>query len=82
MKDSLMGQGLDLMFYGMGTVVIFLALLVVSTLAMSWFIQRYFPEAPAPKSSPMQPDAGSGYPDAKTMAIIKAAIEQYRRHRK
>jgi oxaloacetate decarboxylase gamma subunit len=82
MNDSLMSQGVDLMLYGMGMVVIFLALLVVSTMAMSWFIQRFFPEGPAPKSSPVNPEPVSVYPDTKVLAIIKAALDQHRRQDK
>jgi oxaloacetate decarboxylase gamma subunit len=82
MNDSLMSQGVDLMLYGMGMVVIFLALLVVATMAMSRFIQRFLPEAPAPKNSPVSPEPASVYPDAKVLAIIKAAIDQHRRQHK
>ena len=48
MQGDIVSQGLELMLYGMGTVVVFLALLVVATTGMSRLIGRYFPEPEAP----------------------------------
>lgn len=79
MQDSLINQGVDLMLYGMGTVVVFLAILVVATLIMSWLIQHVFSERSAVEAStdPVA-DPLPAYPDAKLLAVIKAAIEQHR----
>ena len=47
MQGDMISQGLELMLYGMGTVVVFLSLLVVSTYVMSHLIAHYFPESEA-----------------------------------
>lgn len=44
MQDTLMQQGMDLMIYGMGTVLVFLTLLVIATLIMSKLVMRFFPD--------------------------------------
>lgn len=82
MQESLLGQGLDLMVYGMGTVFVFLALLILITSVMSKLVVRFFPEAPAPiktiKSTSRKP---SGAVDPRTLQVIRAAIEQHRARR-
>lgn len=80
MTQNFIAQGLELMLYGMGTVVVFLALLVVITTLMSRVVGRYFPEPLPP--APARPARGSarqtGSPDTETLAAITAAIRQYR----
>jgi len=76
MQDSLMQQGLDLMFYGMGSVAVFLMMLVVLTQMMSWFIQRYLPEAPTVTAA--TESAEQAPVDAHLLAIIQAAVNQHR----
>ena len=44
MQGDIVAQGVELMLYGMGTVVIFLALLILATTAMSQLVERFFPE--------------------------------------
>ena len=48
MQGDLVAQGVALMLYGMGTVVLFLALLVAATTAMSRVVTRFFPEPDEP----------------------------------
>lgn len=81
MQESLIEQGVDLMLYGMGTVVVFLAILVVATLGMSWFIRHFFPEADVPVTPAADLNADPVLPDARLLAVIKAAIEQHRAKR-
>ena len=76
MQGELVAQGIELMLYGMGTVVMFLTLLVVATTIMSRFITRYFPE-PAPSAS-----AAPQADDPNLVAVITAAIHQHRADRK
>ncbi len=71
MADNLIGQGIELMLFGMGTVVVFLTLLVFVTSAMSALVTKYFP-------IPEEPAAATGGVDARTLAIITAAIHQHR----
>jgi oxaloacetate decarboxylase gamma subunit len=84
MSNDIVGQGLELMLYGMGTVVVFLALLVVVTTGMSRFLARYFPEAavaaPARAASPQQAAAG-GEVNEDVVVAISAAIRQHRQDR-
>lgn len=77
-QEGLMQQGVDLMLYGMGTVAVFLTLLVVATVIMSSFIQRFFPQEEVDIPSPGATTAPAGINDPKLLAIIKAAIDQHR----
>lgn len=80
MNSSLIEQGFDLMLFGMGTVFVFLTLLIIITTFMSKIIVTWFPEkvveAPAPRKKP----AASGAAVAPaTLKIIQAAVEQHRK---
>jgi len=77
MNNDLISEGLSLMMLGMGTVFVFLAMLIVMMSFMSTVIQKYFPElsASVERSASV---AESDIPDEKTLAIIKSAIEQHR----
>jgi oxaloacetate decarboxylase gamma subunit len=93
MERDILLQGLELMLFGMGTVVVFLALLVVCTGAMSRLIARYFPEPPAPaapvpavprQAAPGRP-AGAATGDAidpHLAAVIAAAVHAHRSRRR
>lgn len=74
--QDILTQGFQLMLYGMGTVIVFLALLVVITSAMSVVVNRFFPEpkplAPAPRGTPAPED------DPRLVAVISAAIQRHR----
>lgn len=84
MNNPLMSQGLELMLYGMGTVVVFLALLVVITTGMSRLLGRYFPEpvvVARPRRQSGTPAAPGDGPDKELVAAIGAAIRQHRKTR-
>lgn len=76
MQSDIVAQGLELMLYGMGSVVVFLALLVVCTTIMSTTVNRLFPE-PLPvrrasrKTAPVEQDE-------ELVAVISAAVHQHR----
>ena len=76
-EENLIQQGLELMLYGMGTVVLFLTLLVLATGLMSALVQRFTPPMPepVPNGTPGVPD---GQPDKQLLAVISAAIHQHR----
>ncbi|MCV6615226.1 MAG: OadG family protein [Cellvibrionaceae bacterium] len=78
MSASIMQQGTDLMLFGMGTVFVFLTLLVIAVTIMSALIQKYFPEAPEPDVSPGHAPPANTVQDPKVIAIIKAALDQHR----
>ena len=65
----LVSEGLNLALYGMGTVFVFLTLLVLATMLMSWLVTRR--ETAAVVALPAD-SAGA------TMAAITAAIHQHR----
>ena len=73
MTGSLVAQGLALMLYGMGTVLLFLTMLVLVTTFMSRCITRYFPEPVAP-DMPGPPATQ----DEALVAVITAAVHRYR----
>ncbi|PID55068.1 MAG: oxaloacetate decarboxylase [Gammaproteobacteria bacterium] len=82
MESNIINQGLELMLYGMGTVVVFLTLLVLATSFMSWAIARFFPEpvTPPPVAGKEQPVVAAA-DDATLVAVISAAIAHHRRKR-
>ncbi len=72
-----MQEGLTLVALGMGTVFIFLVVLIVCTTLMSKFVMSY--EAKFKKPEQPIPVAGqSKIPDAVLTAVISAAIHQHR----
>jgi len=78
MQENIMAQGIELMIYGMGTVVVFLALLVIATMAMSAFIARYFPESGKATAAGRLPKRALAVDDPELVAVISAAIHQHR----
>lgn len=77
MQGEIVSQGIELMLYGMGTVVVFLSLLVVMTTLMSAIIGRYFAE-PEPVPVGTRAGSGQGSPGPEVVAAITAAIHQHR----
>ncbi len=72
MDGSLLNQGLTLMLAGMGTVFVFLSLLVGAMTFMSAMARRFEPAA-APSA-----DGASG-PSEEEVAAISAAISMHRK---
>lgn len=81
MQESLLQQGVELMIYGMGTVFVFLAILVFITTLMSTLIQRFFPEKEAPVVPTTQAPVAS-QKDEQLVAVISAAVHKYRSRHK
>ena len=82
MSTPLWQQGFELMLYGMGTVFLFLAVLVLTTMAMSAFVQRFLPreEVVMPRQRQRRgPSAAVAAEDNRPlMAVISAAIHRHR----
>ena len=76
--DVLIEQGVDLMLYGMGTVFVFLTLLVIITALMSAVVQRWLPDNEMDVSS----SKAESNVDARIVAIIEAALAKHRCRRK
>ena len=80
MQGDIVNQGMELMLYGMGTVVVFLTLLIAATTFMSWFLGRYFPEPEIPLigAGPARAAPSQAADDARLVAVITAAIHRHR----
>lgn len=67
------------MLFGMGTVLVFLTVLVLAITLMSWILQRYFPvaEASPAQNSPVA-STSSAVADPNLVAVITAAIHRHR----
>lgn len=72
--SDLWASGFSLMVLGMGTVFVFLTLLVISTSLMSSIVGRFFPEKSAPDATPNT----VSYRDAELAAVAAAAVHASR----
>ena len=82
MAPTLWNQGVELMVYGMGTVFVFLFLLIIMTSLMSTLVQRFIkPDTTATVATAgTMPTAAT---DDQRIAVISAAIHKYRsRHKR
>ena len=78
--DNLVNQGFELALFGMGTVFVFLAVLIAATKAMSFLVLRFEPVASDPAADAAT--QGGAAPDAtRLVAIISAAIAQHRNNK-
>ena len=74
--DSLISDGFNLMWIGMGTVFVFLVVLVLATQVMSALINKFYPEKVfIPGDTPC-----ALVIDDETFAVIKEAICVHRIH--
>ena len=79
MKDDLLAEGIELMVFGMGTVFVFLAVLIVVTVTMSTIVQKFFPDAPEPTmANTPRPAVQPVADDAQILAVITAAVHKFR----
>ena len=79
MTESLIEQGFNLMLFGMGTVFVFLTILIFATSGMSKILTQYFPEKAIETPKKKKPKPSSGAPIApQTLKIIQAAIDIHR----
>ena len=68
--SPLISEGLNLALYGMGTVFVFLTMLVFVTMFMSWLVLKF---SPLPEQEPISTSSQN-----KKMAAITAAIHAHR----
>ncbi len=78
--ENLVGQGFELAVFGMGTVFVFLALLIFATQAMSALVLRFQPEVT--ESSVAAVTQGKSVASGHMLAVISAAIAQHRKRSK
>ena len=79
--SALIGEGINLMFSGMGFVLVFLLILIWAIGVMSKLINRFFPEPqPEPKTSPNSTALSAPTDDFERLRpVIAAAIAHHRR---
>ncbi|MBF0785139.1 oxaloacetate decarboxylase subunit gamma [Muribacter muris] len=78
-ESQLIVEGVNLMFVGMGFVILFLLLLIGAITLMSRLINRFFSDAVSPQNPPVvQPQAVSD-DAAHLRPVIIAAINHHRR---
>ena len=81
-SSELIGEGINLMFSGMGFVLVFLLILIWAIGVMSKLINRFFPEPqPEPKTSPNSTALSAAPTDdfERLRPVIAAAIAHHRR---
>lgn len=80
MQSTLFQQGMDLLVFGMGTVFVFLSLLVVCVTLMSGLINRFLGEEEVAQEAKPTPKTtvGPAKVDPKVLAVIQEAIYQHR----
>lgn len=66
------------MLYGMGTVFVFLTILVFATVAMSALVKRFSNDEPATSAEPASTQVVSNKPEPDVIEAIKHAIAQHR----
>ena len=80
--SALIGEGINLMFSGMGFVLVFLLILIWAIGVMSKLINRFFPEPqPESKTSPNSTALSAAPTDdfERLRPVIAAAIAHHRR---
>ena len=79
--DNLFSQGVELAVFGMGTVFLFLALLILATRLMSLLVLRFHPEtAPANANGADTMTHQRGFDmQQRALVIISAAIMAHRK---
>ncbi|NKB35422.1 MAG: oxaloacetate decarboxylase [Pseudomonadales bacterium] len=74
--ENLVSQGFELAIFGMGTVFVFLTLLILVTHGMSLLVQKYEPELPKTAAQ-----TATQKVDRHLLAVITAAISEHRSKR-
>ena len=78
MQPDLIQQGVSLLIYGMGTVFVFLTVLVFATKTMSLFVAKFAPQEnmPGAASGPSGTDSRTTPNNADVNDDIRTAIKQ------
>lgn len=79
MSPTLFEQGVEIMLFGMGTVIAFLTLLVLAMGAMTWLLGQFYPtpQSPALPDSAATPEENQRVSE-ELLAVISAAVHRHR----
>ena len=77
-SENIISEGFRLMLMGIGTVIVFLTILVFVTFFMSLLIQKYFPETSAEVLPTATTSLSNGKKNPALLAVISAAIHAHR----
>lgn len=81
---ELMGEGIEIMLYGVGFVFLFLMMLIYSIKGMSWLVASFAPEHPVQATAAalhVNPAASMAAPSSDELAAIQNAVNQHRARR-
>jgi len=78
METNLVAEGVKFMFLGMGTVYVFLAIMILAMYIQAKIIRKCFPE-PNQGSVPVPPRQSQQSKNNKVAAIVAAIIEDKKR---
>lgn len=79
--SQLLSEGVELMLYGMGSVFVFLTLLILSIHMMARLLGRIAPPVASAAVTPATPAVQAQGPEPDVLAAIQAAISQHRARR-
>ena len=81
MEQTLIDQGISLMLYGMGTVFVFLTVLVFATTLMSKLVAKFSPAELASElnSEPTAMNTENKSPSKQVLQAIKQALAEHRK---
>lgn len=79
-QSDILAQGFNLMFYGMGSVFVFLTVLVFVTWLMSTLINRFLREPePAAAASEVLARPAQSLIDPQRLRVLQAAVDAHRK---
>ncbi|MFT6100865.1 MAG: oxaloacetate decarboxylase gamma subunit [Arenicella sp.] len=81
MQDTLIDQGLNLMLFGMGTVFVFLTILVFATIVMSTLVNRFAPATKVEQAPSQAPPIAANSPLTVSPHIVSAIEKAVAAHR-
>ena len=83
MPPSLLEQSVEIMLFGMGTVIAFLTLLVIAMSLMKRLLQRFYPSRLVEGRPEVRSATAEGDPvPAELLAVITAAVHRHRSERR
>jgi oxaloacetate decarboxylase gamma subunit len=77
MYHDIFNESIQLLIYGMGTVFVFLYILILATQTMSRLVLRFTPEVES--APPVKPKSPTPNVDPNVVAAIGLAVQEYRR---